>query len=317
MTKIIITPTQLNEIMTVDYDMKNLKKVQRKIYNSVSDYCGKMHSDDAWQDVGTLIKMIKSVDGVEDVYVGSGEYANYLNPEDGACRDYETTVLTTFGKLYGYIRCHAAGTRDDIFKYYDMTISLYPDKKKDMEERLESMNEVAVNGGTVAGVSDIKLKLPNIQTTGNTSINFQNSNPAATAPAVVVPKSDITGNTLSPNDETAIKNSANITVTNESRKYSKRQVELGRMLEMRKNGKVYSKKQLNEMFMEVEDITEKLKQCPAFDVMTTFGNVFGVDAEEEMMGIFAKGGNPTDFIVGVYNEADPKDQQMFKEKLGI
>ena len=27
------------------FDMKNLKKVQNKIYRTVSDYCGKMHSD--------------------------------------------------------------------------------------------------------------------------------------------------------------------------------------------------------------------------------------------------------------------------------
>ena len=39
---------------------------------------------------------------------------------------------------------------------------------------------------------------------------------------------------------------------------TKRQVELGRMLEMRRTGKVFSKKQLNEMFMET-DIAEKIK----------------------------------------------------------
>ena len=36
-------------------------------------------------------------------------------------------------------------------------------------------------------------------------------------------------------------------------RFSKRQVELGRMLEMRRTGKVFSKKQLNEMFMETQE----------------------------------------------------------------
>ena len=100
-------------------------------------------------------------------------------------------------------------------------------------------------------------------------------------------------------------------------RYTKRQVELGRILEMRKNGKVFSKKQLNEMFMESDDIAEKIKNRPAFDVMTSFGSVFGRDAEQEMLDIFSAGKNPTDFIVSVYNNASPEDQELFRKKVGI
>lgn len=100
-------------------------------------------------------------------------------------------------------------------------------------------------------------------------------------------------------------------------RYTKRQVELGRILEMRKNGKVFSKKQLNEMFMESDDIAEKIKNRPAFDVMTSFGCVFGRDAEREMMDMFSAGKNPTDFIVSVYNDASPEDQELFRKKIGI
>ena len=49
-------------------------------------------------------------------------------------------------------------------------------------------------------------------------------------------------------------------ITMEESRYSKRQVELGRMLEMRKNGKVFSKKQLNEMFMETQENADILRQ---------------------------------------------------------
>lgn len=100
-------------------------------------------------------------------------------------------------------------------------------------------------------------------------------------------------------------------------RYTKRQVELGRVLEMRKNGKVFSKKQLNEMFMESDDIAEKIKNRPAFDVMTSFGCVFGRDAEQEMLDIFSAGKNPTDFIVSVYNNASPEDQELFRKKVRI
>jgi hypothetical protein len=60
-------------------------------------------------------------------------------------------------------------------------------------------------------------------------------------------KDDLTANTTSSNDNLAINNASTFTVTNENR-YTKRQVELGRMLEMRRTGKVFSKKQLDEMF---------------------------------------------------------------------
>lgn len=43
-------------------------------------------------------------------------------------------------------------------------------------------------------------------------------------------------------------------------RYSKRQVELGRILEMRRTGKVYAKKQLNEMFMETTENADILRQ---------------------------------------------------------
>ena len=320
MKRMIITPAQLNEIVTADYDMKNLKKVQREIYNSVSDYCGKMHSDDAWQDVKTLIGMIRGVEGVEDIHVGAGEYSNYLNPENGACRDYETTVVTSFGKLYGYIRCHAAGTTDDIFKYYDMTISLYPDKKRDMEERLEEMNEASVlTNAKSAAPADITAAVNNV--VGKTNSNtVQVGIPGNTGltQATTLPSLETGGEKIDPNASSVsvtIDPTKNVT---ESRKYSKRQVELGRMLEMRKRGKVYSKKRLNEMFMDdADDIETEIKGLPAFNVMTTVRCAFGPEAEKEMMEIFSNGKNPTEFIVNLYKNASPEDKRVFRERLGI
>ena len=115
--------------------------------------------------------------------------------------------------------------------------------------QLKVINEIAVNGGQYSDVSDVKTKLPTLQTTGNTPIIFSNSNPAATGGSVTMSKDDLTANTASSSDNMAINNATTFTVTNENR-FSKRQVELGRMLEMRRTGKVFSKKQLNEMFME-------------------------------------------------------------------
>lgn len=102
-------------------------------------------------------------------------------------------------------------------------------------------------------------------------------------------------------------------------KYTKRQVELGRMLEMRKNGKVFSKKQLNEMFMEGEyddGFADKLRNSNAFDVMLMFGQMFP-EENQKMLDIFSNGGNPTDFIVSVVNNSGPEMKKEFCRRAHI
>ena len=80
---------------------------------------------------------------------------------------------------------------------------------------------------------------------------------------------------------------------NESR-FSKRQVELGRMLEMRKNGKVFSKKQLNEMFMETQENADILRQ--------NFGSCYVHDILDGVKEYFPDGFEG--FIEAFHNSAD-------------
>ncbi len=272
MKRIIITRSQLNEI----YSTPNLKKIQRNIYKFVSDYCGKMHSDDAWQDVKTLIDMIQSVDGVTDVHVGAGEYFNYTNPEKGAYRDYQTTVVTEFGNLYGYIRCHAAGTMDDIFKYYDITISLYPDKTKDISESkinevMDSQKTQVVFDGNNANEMGVNaqekyndairsgLKPNAIQMNGKT-VNNNASDKDETIIGFDTNEPNIR-DAVTNSVQNAVNNGADINklnvqgnsedITNgisESKKYTKQQVERARLYEMRRTGKIMTKKELKESF---------------------------------------------------------------------
>lgn len=186
-------------------------------------------------------------------------------------------------------------------------------------EQLKAINEAAaLTYAKSSNPADIATAV-NDMVGKTTSNEFQvkipgNDGPAmaTTLPALERGKENISQNASVVN-VTADPTKTGIT---ESR-YTKRQVELGRILEMRKNGKVFSKKQLNEMFMEDGDITEKIKGRPAFDVMTSFGSVFGSDAEREMMDMFSAGKNPTDFIVSVYNDASPEDQELFRKKIGI
>ena len=108
---------------------------------------------------------------------------------------------------------------------------------------------------------------------------------------------------------------------NESR-YSKRQVELGRMLEMRKNGKVFSKKQLNEMFMETQENADRLRQgiggCRLHDIFAAIEEFF----PEEVDGVkeaFMNGADLPEYICSIFSNDDinGEKEEAFLERLGI
>lgn len=111
-------------------------------------------------------------------------------------------------------------------------------------------------------------------------------------------------------------------ITMEESRYSKRQVELGRMLEMRKNGKVFSKKQLNEMFTETQDNANRLRQgiggCRLHDIFAAIEEFF----PEEVDGVkeaFMNGADLPEYICSIFSNDDinGEKEQAFLERLGI
>jgi len=342
MKTIIKTKSQLKEEFS-SYNMPQLKKIQRNIYRYVSNYCGRMHSDDAWQDVRTLIDMIESVDGVIDVHVGAGQYTNFLNPEKGAYRDYETTVETEFGNLYGYIRCHAAGTMDDIFKYYDMTISLYPDKKRDLEESkrlteiMDSQKTVVTFNGTNPNElgANAQAKYNDALKTGlkQNSITLQgktNNNNASDKDETIISFDTNKGNikdAVTNSVQNAVNNGADINKlnikgntediingTNESKCYTKKQIQMARLYEMKKNGKVLTKKQLTEEIMSSINLKNKLKSVKnIFSVLDAFGKVFGDEALQSL----SERWDLADAIAEYYETATPEQQEQFSMMIDL
>ena len=333
MKRIIITRSQLNEV----FEIKQLKKVQNKIYKTVSDYCGKMHSDSAWQDVKVLIEMIKSVDFVDDVIVGAGEYTNYTNPENGAYRDYNTTVVTPFGNLYGYIRCHAAGTMDDIFKYYDMTISLYPDKKRDIEQVTEvtdnqktkvvfdgnNANELGINAqekyndAIRSGLKPNAIQMNgktvnnNVSDNDETVIGFDSNEPNI-RDAVSNSVQNAVDNGADINKLNVQGNSEDITNSvSESKKYTKQQIERARLYEMRRNGKIMTKKELRETFGEEENIVSLINNSNSFQAMEAYRLTYGNEALKEL----SNGWNFVQGMVNKYYDSTPDKQQEFVARL--
>lgn len=110
--------------------------------------------------------------------------------------------------------------------------------------------------------------------------------------------------------------------TLEETRFSKRQVELGRMLEMRRTGKVFSKKQLNEMFMETQENADRLREgignCRLKDIFDAIEEIF----PEEIDGVkdaFMNGADLPEYICSIFsnNDVNGEKEEMFLERLGI
>ena len=191
--------------------------------------------------------------------------------------------------------------------------------------QLKAINEATTFGGEFDGtVNDLNNQImqtkndtTNGQTNGITSTQYINKNAMNNTTVVYDPaKPNIT-------DPTTLSQAKNVVVTtqNESR-FSKRQVELGRMLEMRRTGKVFSKKQLNEMFMETQENADRLRggigRCKLCDIFDAVEEIF----PEEIDGVkeaFMNGADIPEYICSIFSngDVDGEREQAFLERLGI
>ena len=105
-------------------ETKQANAIIRKLYKFSNDYPQTMFSDEAWQGVKKFYDdMITAIEPyIADAVIGAGEYDNYFSANP--CRNYKVTITLKNGEtIEGNIKCNAAGTVNDPFKWYDITTS--------------------------------------------------------------------------------------------------------------------------------------------------------------------------------------------------
>ena len=107
----------------------NLKrKYINYIYNGLKNLTNKMYKDDNWEGVSNIYKTLQHMlegKGEVEMYVEHGGYWKQLG-EFPNYKEYKIKVNTNDGiEINGSLKCHAAGTIEDTFKYYDITITLW------------------------------------------------------------------------------------------------------------------------------------------------------------------------------------------------
>ena len=195
--------------------------------------------------------------------------------------------------------------------------------------QLKAINEAAAMNNVVANYDGTKNNLnaailnatPMMQKNGGVGTIVNQNNPAgptvSLGPATTDQDISKAGKILATTGE----NSSQTSALEETR-YSKRQVELGRMLEMRKNGAVFSKKQLNEMFMETQDNAKRLRagigNCRIFDIFKAIEEVFPEEIEN-VKEAFSNGADLPEYICSIFSKDDINGdrEEEFLNKLGI
>jgi len=104
-------------------------KILRQLYKVSAQYKD-LYKDDDWSAVHSMVGDMRKVNGVNDIYMGSGIYHNYLSTRHRAdvppYRTYKITIETVCGiNIGGEITCCAAGTVEDPFYKYDIACSLW------------------------------------------------------------------------------------------------------------------------------------------------------------------------------------------------
>ena len=119
----------LNESVNLQESNSQIKrKYINYIYKELKDYTNKMYKDDNWYAVSVIYKKL------QDMFEGKGEVE--MKVEDGGYwkrmgefpnyKEYLITIILNDGiAIHGSLKCHAAGTIEDTFKYYDITCTLW------------------------------------------------------------------------------------------------------------------------------------------------------------------------------------------------
>lgn len=115
--------------------IKNLHKVSQP-------WTSHLFRDNAWENVHKFIEELENVDGVKELYYGGGRYHKQ---DSNAFKEYKLEIITNYGiTLRGEIRCHFAGTMDNPYSAYDMTVNFWKESNKNNKIN-ENMKKIKLN----------------------------------------------------------------------------------------------------------------------------------------------------------------------------
>jgi len=132
MDKIILKESEFKSLIRTIVEAMSFSGIKNKqtainyLYKVINPYTSKLYNDEYWAGVSDVKKAIGSIDGIADisVYVENGGYKQ--NAEGTKWKEYKLEIETVQGfKIFGILNAHAAGTVEDPFDRYDITVNFW------------------------------------------------------------------------------------------------------------------------------------------------------------------------------------------------
>jgi len=138
MDKIILKESEFKSLIRTIVEamsfggIKSKKTAINYLHKVINPYTTKMFTDkteegeESWKGVRIVQKAIASIDGITDLSV-SVENGGYRENSDGVkWKEYNLEIETIQGfKIFGILNAHAAGTVEDPFSRYDITVNFW------------------------------------------------------------------------------------------------------------------------------------------------------------------------------------------------
>lgn len=132
-------PDDLDEVVsraikTVIRESNEKRKMINRIYKATHDITSHLYRDENWSGVHDVCDAIEDAGYEVDLSVKDGGYRNSLGgntlytgrPDVSYWKEYLLTITSEDGvTVEGHLNCHAAGTFEDPFERYDMSLVLY------------------------------------------------------------------------------------------------------------------------------------------------------------------------------------------------
>lgn len=104
------------------------KKITNMLYKKTQSLTSRFYSDESWQGVNMILDVIENAigsNGELKVWCENGGYWKRLG-EFPNYKEYKINIMMNNGvEINGSIKCHSAGTMEDTFSRYDMTLTLW------------------------------------------------------------------------------------------------------------------------------------------------------------------------------------------------
>lgn len=117
-------------------------KLIKKIYKVSQPYTAKLHTDEDWSHLWKYLDFLGSMPQIKSLDIMGTQYHRATDGE-GGYKEYKIRMVTEFDTIIdGVINCNAAGSMENPFGRYDITISLWRGNDNNVMENTEQKSNI-------------------------------------------------------------------------------------------------------------------------------------------------------------------------------